>query len=88
MLWAARASGCDTIVTAETEEVTIELTPAAKTWLAEKGFDRAFGARPMARLVEKTIKRPLSELLLFGDIPDGGTVTVDLAGDGLSVLKA
>ncbi|HET9703841.1 MAG TPA: ATP-dependent Clp protease ATP-binding subunit ClpA [Vicinamibacterales bacterium] len=68
--------------------ITIELTPAAKTWLAEKGFDRAFGARPMARLVEKTIKRPLSELLLFGDIPDGGTVTVDLAGDGLSVLKA
>ena len=68
--------------------ITIELTPAAKAWLAEKGFDRAFGARPMARLVEKTIKRPLSELLLFGDIPDGGTVTVDVAGDGLAVTKS
>jgi ATP-dependent Clp protease ATP-binding subunit ClpA len=68
--------------------ITIELTPAAKAWLAEKGFDRAFGARPMARLMEKTIKRPLSELLLFGDVPDGGTVTVDLAGEGLSVLKS
>jgi ATP-dependent Clp protease ATP-binding subunit ClpA len=42
----------------------------------------------MARLMEKTIKRPLSELLLFGDVPDGGTVTVDLAGEGLSVLKS
>ena len=68
--------------------ITIELTPAAKAWLAEKGFDRAFGARPMARLVEKTIKRPLSELLLFGDIPDGGTVTVDVSGDGLAVTKS
>jgi ATP-dependent Clp protease ATP-binding subunit ClpA len=68
--------------------ITIELTPAAKAWLAEKGFDRAFGARPMARLMEKTIKRPLSELLLFGDVPDGGTVTVDVAGQGLSVLKS
>jgi ATP-dependent Clp protease ATP-binding subunit ClpA len=68
--------------------ITIELTPAAKSWLAEKGFDRAFGARPMARLVEKTIKRPLSELLLFGDVPDGGAVIVDVAGEGLSVLRS
>jgi ATP-dependent Clp protease ATP-binding subunit ClpA len=68
--------------------ITIELTPAAKAWLAEKGFDRAFGARPMARLVEKTIKRPLSELLLFGDVADDGVVTVDVAGEGLSVLKS
>jgi ATP-dependent Clp protease ATP-binding subunit ClpA len=67
--------------------IAIELTPAARTWLAEKGFDRAFGARPMARLVEKTIKKPLSELLLFGGVADGDRVVVDVAGDGLNVLK-
>ncbi len=48
--------------------IKIELAPEARAWLAEKGFDKAFGARPMARLVERTIKKPLSELLLFGDL--------------------
>jgi ATP-dependent Clp protease ATP-binding subunit ClpA len=59
-------------------KITIDLTPAARGWLAVKGFDRAFGARPMARLVEKTIKKPLSDLLLFGDVKDGDRVLVDL----------
>jgi ATP-dependent Clp protease ATP-binding subunit ClpA len=69
-------------------KITIELTPAALAWLAEKGFDRAFGARPLARLVEKTIKKPLSELLLFGDIKDGGRVIVDVHDAGLEVKQA
>jgi ATP-dependent Clp protease ATP-binding subunit ClpA len=59
-------------------KIEIALTPAARTWLAEKGFDRAFGARPMARLMERTIKKPLSELLLFGEVADGSKVVVDL----------
>ena len=46
--------------------VTIDLDPAAREWLAAKGFDRAFGARPMARLIERVVKKPLSEALLFG----------------------
>ena len=50
--------------------VTIELDPAARAWLAAKGFDRAFGARPMARLIERVIKKPLSEALLFGALAD------------------
>jgi ATP-dependent Clp protease ATP-binding subunit ClpA len=66
-------------------KITIALTPAARAWLAEKGFDRAFGARPMARLVEKTIKRPLSELLLFNDVQDGARVTVDVHDGSLRV---
>jgi ATP-dependent Clp protease ATP-binding subunit ClpA len=66
-------------------KITIELTPAARTWLAAKGFDRAFGARPMARLVEKTIKKPLSELLLFGEVKDGDRVIVDRHDDDLQV---
>ena len=55
------------------KKVTIELDPAARAWLAVKGFDRAFGARPMARLIERVVKKPLSELLLFGSLADGGT---------------
>jgi ATP-dependent Clp protease ATP-binding subunit ClpA len=69
-------------------KITIELTPAARSWLAAKGFDRAFGARPMARLVEKTIKKPLSELLLFGEVKDGGRVIVDVQDDAIRLTQA
>jgi ATP-dependent Clp protease ATP-binding subunit ClpA len=65
--------------------IAIELTPEARTWLADTGFDRAFGARPMARLVERTIKKPLSELLLFGDLAAGTTVYVRREGDELKL---
>ena len=63
--------------------LTIALTPAARDWLAVKGFDKAFGARPMARLVESAVKKPLSELLLFGELPSGTTVTVDEEGGAI-----
>jgi ATP-dependent Clp protease ATP-binding subunit ClpA len=63
--------------------VTIDLDPAARSWLAAKGFDRAFGARPMARLIERVVKKPLSEALLFGTLADGGTVRVIVDGDTL-----
>src|SRR5687768_6724720 len=56
--------------------VTIELTAEARAWLAEKGFDRAFGARPMARLIERVVKKPLSEALLFGTLASGGVVRI------------
>ena len=65
--------------------ISIELTPEARSWLAEKGFDRAFGARPMARLIERTIKKPLSELLLFGNVEPGSTVLVTRKDDGLAL---
>jgi ATP-dependent Clp protease ATP-binding subunit ClpA len=61
--------------------IVIELDPAARAWLATKGFDRAFGARPMARLVERVIKKPLSEMLLFGSLAEGGTLLVAVEGD-------
>ena len=69
-------------------KITIELTPAARTWLAVKGFDRAFGARPMGRLIEKTIKKPLSDLLLFGGVNDGDRVLVDVHEDAIQVKLA
>ena len=67
--------------------VTIVLEPAARTWLAEKGFDRAFGARPMARLIERVVKKPLSEMLLFGTLAErGGEVRVVVENDNLRLL--
>jgi ATP-dependent Clp protease ATP-binding subunit ClpA len=67
--------------------VTIDLDPAARAWLAEKGFDRAFGARPMARLIERVVKKPLSEMLLFGGLADGGTARIAVE-DGEIRLRA
>jgi len=65
--------------------VALTVTDAARNWLAERGYEPSFGARPMARLVEDRIKRPLSEALLFGDLDNGGAVVVDHADDGLKV---
>src|SRR5687767_1086190 len=68
--------------------VTIELDAAARTWLAVKGFDRAFGARPMARLIERVVKKPLSELLLFGSLAQGGHVRVVVDNDEITLVTA
>ncbi len=65
-------------------DVTIELTDGARAYLADKGYDKLYGARPMARLVENEVKRPLSEELLFGQLEHGGHVVVDRDGDKLS----
>ena len=52
------------------------LTDAARTWLAEKGYDRSNGARPMARLIQSKIKEPLASELLFGSLQGGGKVVI------------
>ena len=61
--------------------VTIELTPAAAAWLADKGYDEKMGARPLARVIQEYIKKPLAEELLFGKLVKGGVVKV-LVKDG------
>ncbi len=66
--------------------VTLVCTPAARAWLAQKGYDPAFGARPMARLIERELRRPLAEAILFGPLAQGGTATVD-AKDGALCLS-
>ncbi len=66
--------------------VTLTCTPKARAWLAEKGYDPAFGARPMARLIERELRRPLAEALLFGPLAKGGKAKVDLK-DGLLCLS-
>ncbi len=64
------------------KNVTIVLEPEARAWLATKGFDRAFGARPMGRLIDRVVKKPLSEMLLFGTLAKGGIVAIMVdAGD-------
>jgi ATP-dependent Clp protease ATP-binding subunit ClpA len=72
----------------EKNNVTIELEPAARDWIAAKGYDRSMGARPMARVIQEHIKRPLAEELLFGNLKDGGHVRVDCDPDrnGLVLL--
>jgi ATP-dependent Clp protease ATP-binding subunit ClpA len=70
------------------KKVTIVVEPAARAWLARKGFDRAFGARPMARLIERVIKKPLSEMLLFGSLADaGGEVRVTVENDDIRLVS-
>ncbi|HEY4163715.1 MAG TPA: ATP-dependent Clp protease ATP-binding subunit ClpA [Dongiaceae bacterium] len=58
--------------------VTIELSDEARKWLATKGFDPLYGARPLARVIQDNVKKPLAEELLFGKLEKGGTVRVDL----------
>lgn len=59
-------------------QVEIELTDAARAWLSERGYDETMGARPLARLIQEKIKKPLSEELLFGKLKDGGLVRIDV----------
>ncbi|AGM41260.1 ATP-dependent Clp protease ATP-binding subunit ClpA [Spiribacter salinus M19-40] len=64
------------------KHVTIEVSDAARAWLAEQGFDPKMGARPMARLIQDRVKRPLADELLFGRLSNGGHVQVDLDDTG------
>ena len=59
-------------------QVTIELTDAAREWLAKKGYDPLYGARPLARIIQEHIKKPLAEELLFGKLEKGGVVRVEV----------
>jgi ATP-dependent Clp protease ATP-binding subunit ClpA len=64
--------------------IEIVLNATAANWLAKKGYDRKMGARPLARLIDNKIKSPLSRRVLFGDLVDGGRVSVDIADDELT----
>ena len=58
--------------------VSIEMSDAARAWIAEKGFDKLYGARPMGRFIQEHVKKPLAEELLFGKLEKGGHVVIDL----------
>ena len=64
--------------------VAIALDPAARAWLARKGYDPVYGARPLARVVQAEVRNPLTDEILFGRLEHGGTVRIGLADDALT----
>ncbi|TCO78919.1 ATP-dependent Clp protease ATP-binding subunit ClpA [Plasticicumulans lactativorans] len=69
----------------ESKGVTLDVTTAARAWLAVRGYDRKMGARPMARVIQDNIKKPLAEELLFGRLANGGHVVIDVVEDRLDI---
>jgi ATP-dependent Clp protease ATP-binding subunit ClpA len=69
----------------EEKKVTISLSEAAREWMAENGYEPEFGARPMTRLVDQSLKRQLAEALLFGELKNGGSVRFELKADKTGV---
>jgi ATP-dependent Clp protease ATP-binding subunit ClpA len=65
----------------EDRNVTFELSDTARTWLCRKGYDEAFGARPLSRIIQEHIKKPLADEILFGKLAKGGIVQVDVKKD-------
>jgi ATP-dependent Clp protease ATP-binding subunit ClpB len=65
----------------------LAVTPDARSWLAERGYDPIYGARPLRRLMQHEIDDKLARALLNGEIQDGDTVMVDLKGDELTVAR-
>jgi len=66
--------------------ISLDVTDAARTWLADEGYDPAYGARPLRRLVQREIGDRLARLILAGQVADGQQVTVDVADDGLTLI--
>ncbi len=64
--------------------VAFQLTPEARAWLATKGYDPVFGARPLGRVIQREVRDPLTDEILFGKLENGGTVTIRLDGEGLA----
>ena len=77
-----QAAGLDRAPVPEVTDVTLELDDAARSWIAERGYDPKMGARPMARIIQDHIKRPLAEELLFGTLAGGGHVRISVGADG------
>ena len=69
----------------EDRKITIELAPAARHWLAEKGYDPAYGARPLKRTIQKNVQDPLAERILSGEVHDGETVRISAVNGLLTI---
>jgi ATP-dependent Clp protease ATP-binding subunit ClpA len=66
------------------QQVDVQFDTEAREWLAKRGYDRLYGARPMGRLIQEKVKQPLAEELLFGKLADGGEVQVGVKDDKLT----
>ncbi|WP_036263528.1 ATP-dependent chaperone ClpB [Methylocapsa aurea] len=69
----------------EDRKITLELKPEARAWLADKGYDSAYGARPLKRVIQKTVQDPLAEMILAGEIHDGERVVIGADASGLVI---
>ena len=63
--------------------MTLDLDSEARAWLAERGYDPIYGARPLKRVIQKFVQDPLAEKILGGDVPDGSTVVITAGSDRL-----
>ncbi|MBV1926010.1 MAG: AAA family ATPase, partial [Rhodobacteraceae bacterium] len=69
----------------EGRKISLELDEAAKTWLADEGYDPVFGARPLKRVIQRALQNPLAEMLLAGDVLDGDTMPISAGPEGLII---
>jgi ATP-dependent Clp protease ATP-binding subunit ClpB len=69
----------------EDRKISLDLTPEARAWLADKGYDPAYGARPLRRVIQKALQDPLAEKILGGEIHDGETVVIGAGQQGLTI---
>ena len=69
----------------EDRKIVLDLSPPARAWLADKGYDPAYGARPLKRVIQKAVQDPLAERILAGTVLDGTEVTIGAGPDGLVI---
>src|SRR5881398_1142955 len=69
----------------EDRKITIVLEPSAREWLADKGYDPVYGARPLKRVIQKAVQDQLAELILSGEVRDGAEVPITVGRDGLVI---
>lgn len=69
----------------EDRNITLKLDDAAKTWLADKGYDPVYGARPLKRVIQRALQNPLATKLLEGKIKDGDTITISAGSENLTI---
>jgi ATP-dependent Clp protease ATP-binding subunit ClpB len=69
----------------EVRNISLDVDEAAKVWLADKGYDPVYGARPLKRVIQRTLQNPLASMILEGTVSDGEVATVSVSGEGLSI---
>ena len=67
----------------EDRKIVVELEPSARQWLADKGWDPAYGARPLKRVIQKSVQDPLAEMILAGKVRNGDRVAISASAKGL-----
>ncbi|RYH29885.1 MAG: ATP-dependent chaperone ClpB, partial [Alcaligenaceae bacterium] len=68
----------------EDRKIVLQLDDGARDWLAEKGWDPAYGARPLKRVIQRNVQDPLAEMILAGDVKDGDRVEISTEGNALT----